>query len=468
MDSRLLITNVGFLVAIVTALCLGVYVLFLSWRKSARFLFFLASFSVIVVIIAHLAGTNAVNPTESRQAFLWTLALIPAAALITHWGLILINKNFDRRRVLTSIYSTGLILVVFFLLFSDTFLLPSKPAGYLPNFYQPGAFYLIFWFYISLVVFYISYQMLVAYKVADSVTKDKLKHFFVIRHFLAFLFLAVLITGVIGLAVFVADSAIDNLPTISPFAIYGVFGLVIAGAVISFWWRAQLADTLKYEFIAVVTHKLRAPLTYIKWSLGEWANARQDSDKAKIIEQISGANKRLTELSDVLMGLVKIDADDYQYNFEKRDLARFADDALEGLFQRIKEKGINLVKSYESGLPEVLLDEKRFRFALQVIVENAVNYTKRDGSIEIKLARDSRTASVLISVKDTGIGIIKEELPRLFSKFYRGGLARAIDGEGMGIGLYMVRKIVERHNGKIWAESAGLDQGATFFIRLPA
>lgn len=467
MDPRLLITNIGFLMAMVAALCLGVYILFLNWRRSARLLFFLASFSVIVVMIAHLAGTNAVGSAESRQAFFWTLALIPAAAFVAHWGLILINRNYEKRRVLTLIYFTGLILTIFFLLFPDTFLLPSAPAGYLPNFYQPGAFYLVFWFYLSLVVFFISYQMLTAYKVADLATKDKMKHFFAIKHFLVFLFLAILITGVIGLAVFVAKWATGIFPTISPLAIYGIFALVIAGAGMFFWRRGQLVDALKYEFIAVVTHKLRAPVTHIKWSLDEWPNALQDSDKAKIIEQVGSANKRLTELTDILMGLVKIDAGDYQYNFEKRDLARFADDALEGLFQRGKEKGINLVKNYESGLPEVLLDEKRFRFALQVIVENAINYTKRDGAAEIKLSHDSRIASVLISVKDSGIGITKEELPHLFSKFYRGGLARAADSEGMGIGLYMVKKIVERHNGKIWAESTGPDLGATFLIRLP-
>ena len=466
MDPRLLITNIVFLIAIVVALGLGVYVLFLNWRKSARFLFLLASLSAIIVIIANLAGINAADSAESQQAFLWTLALIPSAIFITHWGLILIGRNYEKRRALVVIYFSGIALAIFFLLFPTTFLLSSAPVGYLPNFYQLGAFHLVFWFYLLLVVFYISYQMLVAYKVADLVTKDKIKHFFGIKHFLIFLFLSILITGVIKLAVFVVDSTAKILPIISSFAIYGVFGLVIAGLAMSLWRRAQLVDSLKYEFIAVITHKLRAPLTYIKWALGEWPNARQDSDKTKIIEQVGSANKRLTELTDVLMGLVKIDAGDYQYNFEKRDLARFADDALEGLFQRAKEKGINLVKSYESGLPEVSLDEKRFRFALQVIVEDAVNYTKRDGAIEIKLSRENKTASVLISVRDSGIGITKEELPHLFSKFYRSGLARTADSEGMGVGLYMVKKIVERHNGKIWAESAGLDHGSTFFIRL--
>jgi len=463
----LLIINIGFLMAIVALLGLGVYVLFLSWSKFVRFLFFLASLSAMVAMIAHLAGINVVDSIESQQAFLWTLMLIPTAVFITHWGLILIGRNYEKRRILVLIYSIGLILTIFFLLFPDTFLLSSIPTGYSPNFYQPGAFHLLFWFYLLLVVFYLLYQMLDAYKVADLATKDKVKHFFVIKHFLVFLFLAVLITGVISLAVFVASSATDNLLQISPLAIYGVFGLIIAGAIMSFWQRAQLADALKYEFIAVVIHKLRAPMTYIKWSLSEWPNIRQESEKTKIIGQIESANKRLTELTDVLMGLVKIDVSDYKYNFEKRNLANFADDALAGLFQRIKEKGVNLVKSYESGLPEVMLDEKRFRFALQVILENAVNYTKRDGAVEVKLARDSHTSSVLISVKDSGIGITKEELPHLFSKFYRAGRAQTADNEGMGIGLYMVKKIVERHNGKIWAESAGSDHGATFFIRLP-
>lgn len=468
MDPRLLIANIAFLIAIVAVFCLAVYVLFLNWHKAARYLFALASLSVIIALIAHLAGTNALDAEASRQAFLWTLTLIPAVFFIVQCGLILVNRNYEKRRALVAIYSSGIALVIFFLLFPSTFLLPSAPVGYNPNFYQPGAFYLVFWLYLSLVAFYISYQMLVAYKVADLATKDKIKHFFVVKHFLIFLFLAALITAVIGVAVFVANFLAESLPTIPSLTIYGAFGLVIAGLAMSFWRRAQQADTLKYEFIAVVTHKLRAPVTHIKWALNEWSNARQDSDKTKIIEQVSNANQRLFELTDVLMGLVKIDADDYQYNFEKRDLAHFVDNALEGLFQRAKEKGINLIKNYENGLPEVLLDEKRFRFALQVIVENAVNYTRHDGTVEIKLARDSRSASVLISVKDSGIGIAKEELPHLFSKFYRAGRARAEEGEGMGVGLYMVRKIVERHNGKVWAESAEIDHGATFFIRLPA
>src|SRR3989344_55413 len=233
MDPRLLITNIGFLIAIAVAFVFGVYVLFLSWRKFARFLFFLASLSAIIAAIAHLAGTNAFDAEVSRQSFLWILALIPSAIFITHWGLILIGRNYEKRRALVVIYFSGIALAIFFLLFPTTFLLSSAPVGYLPNFYQLGAFHLVFWFYLLLVVFYISYQMLVAYKVADLVTKDKIKHFFGIKHFLIFLFLSILITGVIKLAVFVVDSTAKILPIISSFAIYGVFGLVIAGLAMS-------------------------------------------------------------------------------------------------------------------------------------------------------------------------------------------------------------------------------------------
>ena len=145
MDPRLLIINIGFLMAIVALLGLGVYVLFLSWSKFVRFLFFLASLSAMVAMIAHLAGINVVDSIESQQAFLWTLMLIPTAVFITHWGLILIGRNYEKRRILVLIYSIGLILTIFFLLFPDTFLLSSIPTGYSPNFYQPGAFHLLFW-----------------------------------------------------------------------------------------------------------------------------------------------------------------------------------------------------------------------------------------------------------------------------------------------------------------------------------
>src|SRR3989338_10612867 len=104
MDPRLLITNVGFLIATVVAFGLGVYVLFLSWRKSARFLFFLASLSAIIAAIAHLAGINALDAETSQQAFLWTLVLIPSAIFITHWGLILICRNFEKPPPLFAIY----------------------------------------------------------------------------------------------------------------------------------------------------------------------------------------------------------------------------------------------------------------------------------------------------------------------------------------------------------------------------
>src|SRR3989338_10299135 len=144
MDPRLLITNIGFLITIAVVFVFGVYVLFLSWRKSARFLFFLASISAIIAAIAHLAGINALDAETSQQAFLWTLVLIPSAIFITHWGLILIGRNFEKRRALVAIYFSGIALVIFFLLFPTTFLLPSAPTGYLPNFYQPGAFYLVF------------------------------------------------------------------------------------------------------------------------------------------------------------------------------------------------------------------------------------------------------------------------------------------------------------------------------------
>jgi two-component system phosphate regulon sensor histidine kinase PhoR len=105
------------------------------------------------------------------------------------------------------------------------------------------------------------------------------------------------------------------------------------------------------------------------------------------------------------------------------------------------------------------------RFVIQTLVENAINYSKDNCSIIVNV--EKKDNMIIISVKDSGIGIAKEELPRMFTKFYRGKEARSTDTEGMGIGLYMTHDIVTRHHGKIWVESEGPGKGSTFSISLP-
>jgi signal transduction histidine kinase len=99
------------------------------------------------------------------------------------------------------------------------------------------------------------------------------------------------------------------------------------------------------------------------------------------------------------------------------------------------------------------------------MVDNAIGYTPLGGIVKISLRRTGR--NTVCSITDTGIGMSKEDLPLIFSKFYRGKEARSTDTEGLGIGLYIAREIVNRHKGKMWAESDGANKGSTFSFSLP-
>lgn len=111
------------------------------------------------------------------------------------------------------------------------------------------------------------------------------------------------------------------------------------------------------------------------------------------------------------------------------------------------------------------VDKRRMLFALQIIVDNAISYTPRTGKVSVTVSTES--SSVYVQVIDSGIGIAKEDMSRLFNKFWRSKEAKTTDTEGMGIGLFMAREIIERHDGQIYATSEGLGKGSTFTIRLP-
>ena len=105
------------------------------------------------------------------------------------------------------------------------------------------------------------------------------------------------------------------------------------------------------------------------------------------------------------------------------------------------------------------------QFAIQILIENSFAYTPEKGSIYIKIFKED--SHVTMSIKDSGMGISKEDLPRMFTKFFRSHDAKTVDTEGMGIGLFMAKEIIERHGGNVSVKSEGLGKGSEFSIHLP-
>lgn len=246
--------------------------------------------------------------------------------------------------------------------------------------------------------------------------------------------------------------------------LYLISALIISALGYFIWLKLRESDLLKYEFVTTATHKFRTPLTRIKWATDNLEKTQTPEERLNQLEYIKSANAKLVELTNLLVNVSEADSSGYEYHLERNDISTVIEKTLNDLSNQFSVKHQQLTKNIEPGL-YILGDASRIGFIVQTLVENAIHYTGEGGTITVSVSK--KDLNVVCSVKDSGIGIPKEELPHLFSKFYRGSRARLADTEGMGIGLYIAKGIITRHKGKMWAESDGADKGSTFSFSLP-
>jgi len=154
-----------------------------------------------------------------------------------------------------------------------------------------------------------------------------------------------------------------------------------------------------------------------------------------------------------------------EMNLEKLPIEEIINSVAEELKNVVKEKNIYLkFEKPEKASPKISVDKEKIRQVIMNVIDNAIRYTERDGvTINLK----SQNSNLKIIVKDTGAGLTKYELSKMFESFSRGAAGTRLYTEGVGLGLYVARRFVEMHRGKIWAESKGKGKGSTFYIELP-
>ena len=230
-----------------------------------------------------------------------------------------------------------------------------------------------------------------------------------------------------------------------------------------FWRQSKEVDKLKYEFITVAAHKLRTPLTEIKWAADVASDQKlEEKERQRLISQIEYSANRLIDLSDELLQVAQTESGQFTYKLNPEDLEEIAREEIADMESRIREKNIKLTLEAEKNIPKINIDRIRISSVIQSLLENAVMYTKDQINISI---RKDRT-EVIFSIKDNGMGVSKDDQPYIFSKLYRAQNAYLADTEGSGINLFLAKSIVEKHGGKINVNSEGAGKGSEFWFKL--
>jgi|FaiFalDrversion2_1042247.scaffolds.fasta_scaffold00772_3 two-component system phosphate regulon sensor histidine kinase PhoR len=228
--------------------------------------------------------------------------------------------------------------------------------------------------------------------------------------------------------------------------------------------EARRVDQVRRDFVANVSHELRTPLAALKSALETLRAGAQDDPQARdlFLSRAEEETERMARLVEELLELSRLEAGVDAAPPQPVDLPGLLGRAVERMAPLAREKGLHLELRLPPSLPSVQGDAERLERALLNLLDNAIKFTPSGGSVTVAAAEAE--GGVLLTVRDTGVGIEPADLPRVFERFYKADRSR--QQPGAGLGLAIVKHIVEAHGGRVWAESAP-GQGATFSLFLP-
>lgn len=254
--------------------------------------------------------------------------------------------------------------------------------------------------------------------------------------------------------------SINGLPHRARAARAGAHGLVLILRDLS---ELQRLGRARRDFIANISHELRTPLTSIRL-LTESVLAGTASDSNATLTKINTEVQALEQMAQELLDLAQIESGQALVRLLPTPVEQIVHEAVQRLLPQAEHKHQHLRIEAASDLI-ALADAEKINRALGNLLHNAIKFTPPEGQVTVRA--QTSNGDVQISVSDTGPGIARADLARVFERFYRGDRSRT--KHGTGLGLAIAKHVVEAHGGKIWAESTGVPgQGATFFFTLLA
>lgn len=224
-------------------------------------------------------------------------------------------------------------------------------------------------------------------------------------------------------------------------------------------------EQVRKDFVANVSHELKTPITSIKgFSETLLDGAMEDKESLEaFLKIILQESDRLQSLIHDLLDLSKIEQQSFHLSIKQYNILETLEEVLAILKQKAVEREITIMFDKENDPILIEADADRLKQIFLNLINNALTYTPSGGSVSITLSESS--TKVFIKIEDTGIGIDKEEIPRIFERFYRVDKARSRNSGGTGLGLAIVKHLIEAHKGEITVESK-IGKGTAFFIEL--
>lgn len=521
-NSQLLVTNSFAVLVLLINVIFAFVVLGKELPHELKLTTSFLSLTTSLFIVFFIIGFNVSDTDLAWLLFSLSSIIFLTGALFVHLVVtsFCILKGVQKNLILLFFYLSALGLMVLNFLYPEYFVKPPESWMFLNNYFWAGEYYffsLFYWlFFVIAILALLAIEFINARKEANISTENKVMYTFIaFVLYLGFIltvntvlygsYIDLSIVLLFGLFIIPLTYGTSSRKVSDVSVVLKRFGLLLlfsisialslggiylmnewlvfscpgfpewllplitavcATAVIMYYWYTYMDTTiLKYEFISVITHKFRTPLTRIKWSVQMLETATDDGEKDIAAKEIADSAQNLVDLTDMLVDASKMEGSAYQYQFKMINLNPVVEGVYESVKERMKKKEIAYIYNYDDSLSKVYADVQRLEFALQILFENAVSYTPRGGTVSVRISKSDD--KIIFSISDTGIGITNKEQNFLFSKFYRSKRAKLSDPNGMGIGIFMAKRIIERHDALIWATSPGPNAGSTFWVSFP-
>lgn len=226
----------------------------------------------------------------------------------------------------------------------------------------------------------------------------------------------------------------------------------------------------KDEFISLASHQLRTPATGVKQFIGmllENYFGELTEDQRTMLEYAYESNERQLEVINDLLKVAQVDAGKVVLTTEKTDIADMLEDIMQEMRANFSKRKQRVLLDRPNDPIYARIDAARFRMVIENLIDNASKYTPDSKKIQVSVDQSKDNKWVIVKIKDQGVGINEEDIPKLFQKFSRLDNPLSIQVGGTGIGLYWAKKIIDLHNGKIQIKSTP-GKGSTFTVKIPA